>query len=104
MCLAIPTLITSIGEDQVAKIEIGGVQRAISLIFTPEARVGDYALIHSGYAIGILAPEEAEETLRLLREMEEAAEAEEAAAEAKDADALAHVEREDLPEVDNETG
>ncbi|MCG2766842.1 MAG: HypC/HybG/HupF family hydrogenase formation chaperone [Chloroflexota bacterium] len=117
MCLAIPTLITSIDEDQVAKIEIGGIERAISLIFTPEARVGDYALIHSGYAIGILAPEEAEETLRLLREMEEAAEAEEAAAEAEDADAeaeyadaeaeeaaaLAHVERGDLPKVGNET-
>ena len=96
MCLAIPTLITSINEDQVAKIEIGGIERAISLLFTPEARVGDYALIHSGYAIGILAPEEAEETLRLLREMEEAAEAEHA-------DALAHVERGDLPKVGDET-
>ena len=103
MCLAIPTLITSIiDEDQVAMIEIGGIERAISLIFTPVARVGDYALIHSGYAIGILAPEEAEETLQLLREMEAAAEAEEAAAEAEEAAALAHVERGDRPKVGNE--
>ena len=97
MCLAIPTLITSISEDQVAKIEIGGIVRAISLVFTPEAKVGDYALIHSGYAIGILEPEEAEETLRLLREME-------AAAEAEDADALARAERGSLPKAGDETG
>ncbi len=77
MCLAVPTLITAI-EDQVARIEIAGVERAVSLVLTPEAKVGDYALIHSGYAIGILAPEEAEETLRLLREMEDAADAEDA--------------------------
>ena len=75
MCLAIPTLITAI-EGQMARIEVGSVEREISIVFTPEAKVGDYALIHSGYAIGILAPEEAEETLRLLREMEEAAEEE----------------------------
>ena len=75
MCLAVPTLITAI-EGQMARIEVGSVEREVSLIFTPEAKVGDYALIHSGYAIGILAPEEAEETLRLLREMEEAAEEE----------------------------
>ena len=80
MCLAIPTLITAI-EGQKAQIEIGAVEREISIIFTPEAKVGDYALIHSGYAIGILAPEEAEETLRLLREMEEAAKADNAETE-----------------------
>lgn len=89
MCLAVPTLITSI-EEQTARIEIGGVAREVSLVFTPEAKVGDYALIHSGYAIGILAPEEAEETLRLLREMEEAAEAE-------DAGRQVHVEQGALP-------
>ena len=75
MCLAIPALIKSI-EDKEAEVEIGGISRRISLWLTPEAKVGDYALVHTGYAINILDQEEAEETLRLLREIAEAAEEE----------------------------
>ncbi len=71
MCLAIPVLIKSI-EDKEAEVEIGGISRRISLWLTPEARVGDYALVHTGYAINILEQEEAEETLRLLEEIAEA--------------------------------
>jgi len=71
MCLAIPALIKSInGQQAVAEIE--GVTRDISLQLTPEAKVGDYILLHTGYAIGIIDPAEAEETLKLLREMSEA--------------------------------
>ena len=73
MCLAIPVLIKSI-EDKEAEVEIGGITRRISLWLTPEARVGDYALVHTGYAINILDQEEAEETLRLLEEIAEAEE------------------------------
>ena len=73
MCLAIPALIKSI-EDKEAEAEIGGITRRISLWLTPEAKVGDYALVHTGYAINILDQKEAEETLRLLREIAEAAE------------------------------
>jgi len=73
MCLAIPALIKSI-EDKEAEVEIGGVTRRISLWLTPEARVGDYALVHTGYAINILDQEEGEDTLRLLREIAEAEE------------------------------
>jgi len=73
MCLAIPVLIKSI-EDKEAEVEIGGVTCRISLWLTPEARVGDYALVHTGYAINILNQEEAEETLRLLEEIAEAEE------------------------------
>ncbi len=68
MCLAIPVLIKSI-EDKEAEVEIGGITRRISLELTPEAKVGDYAIIHTGYAINILDQEEAEETLRLLEEI-----------------------------------
>jgi len=82
MCLAVPTLVTSI-DGSMARIEVGGVEREISIVLTPEAKVGDYVLIHTGYAIGVLAPEEAEESLRLLRELEEAAELEEARAQAE---------------------
>jgi len=73
MCLAIPALIKSI-EDKEAEVEIGGITCRISLWLTPEARVGDYALVHTGYAINILDQEEAEETLRLLEEIAEAEE------------------------------
>ena len=73
MCLAIPALITSI-EDREAEIEIGGITRRISLWLTPEAKVGDYALVHTGYAISILDQEEAEESLKLLGEIAELAE------------------------------
>jgi hydrogenase expression/formation protein HypC len=71
MCLAIPALIKSIkGQQAVADIE--GVTREISLQLTPEAKVGDYVLLHTGYAISIIDADEAEETLKLLREMSEA--------------------------------
>ena len=73
MCLAIPALIKSI-EDKEADVEIGGITRRISLWLTPEAKVGDYALVHTGYAINILDQEEGVETLRLLREIAKAEE------------------------------
>ena len=70
MCLAIPALIKSIdGEQAIADIE--GVTREVSLQLTPDARVGDYVLLHTGYAISVIDADEAEETLKLLREMAE---------------------------------
>jgi len=68
MCLAIPGLIKSI-EDKEAEAEFGGITRRISLWLTPEAKVGDYVLVHTGYAINILDEEEAEETLSILEEI-----------------------------------
>ena len=68
MCLAIPALIKSIDGAE-AEAEIGGIGRRISLQLTPEARVGDYAIVHTGYAISIMDQEEAEETLKILGEM-----------------------------------
>jgi hydrogenase expression/formation protein HypC len=70
MCLAIPALIKSIkGKD--ADVEIGGVSRRISLYLTPDAKVGDYVLLHTGYAISIVDQQEAEETLRLFEQIAE---------------------------------
>jgi hydrogenase expression/formation protein HypC len=74
MCLAVPVLIKSI-EGKEAEVEIGGITRRISLWLTPEARVGDYVLVHTGYAINVLDQEQAEETLALLREIAEVEEA-----------------------------
>ena len=68
MCLAVPVLIKSI-DGREAEAEIGGVSRRVSLWLTPEARVGDYVLVHTGYAINVLNQEEAEETLKLLEEI-----------------------------------
>jgi hydrogenase expression/formation protein HypC len=68
MCLAIPVRVVSIDGDA-AETEIGGVRRRVSIAFTPEARVGDYVLLHTGYAITVVDEAEAEETLKLLEEI-----------------------------------
>ena len=68
MCLAVPVRLLRI-EGEAAEAEIGGVVRAISLAFAPEARVGDYVLIHAGFAISVLDEESARENLRLLEEI-----------------------------------
>jgi len=73
MCLAIPVLIKSI-EGTEAEAEIGGITRKISLQLTPEAKVGNYAIVHTGYAINILDQEEAKETLKLFEEIAKASE------------------------------
>ena len=70
MCLAIPALVKSI-EGHQAEVDIDGVTRQASLQLTPEAKVGDYVLLHTGYAINVIDPDEAEETLKLLRELSE---------------------------------
>jgi hydrogenase expression/formation protein HypC len=70
MCLAIPALVKSI-DGTIATADIGGVSRSISISLTPEVKVGDYVLIHTGYAISILDQEEAHETLKLFEEIAE---------------------------------
>ena len=71
MCLAIPALIKSINGTQ-ADVDIDGVSRGVSIQLTPDVKVGDYILLHTGYAISVIDPEEAEETLKLLKELSEA--------------------------------
>jgi len=75
MCLAIPALIKAI-KDKEAEVEIGGITQRASLWLTPEAKVGDYVLLHTGYAINIIDQEEAKETLGLLEKIAKLAEAE----------------------------
>lgn len=84
MCLAIPLRVCSI-VGSMAEVEMGDVTRQVSLTLTPEARVGDYVLVHTGFAIARLDEQEALETLALFAEMAEAAEAEAAEAEAAEA-------------------
>jgi len=68
MCLAVPVRVVSI-EGNEAEVEIGGVRRRVSIVLTPEARVGDYVLLHTGYAINVINEAEAQETLKILEEM-----------------------------------
>jgi len=67
MCLAIPMVLVERNEFE-GVAEIDGVQRQISVMFVPEAEVGDYVLVHAGYAIGQVDADEAAKTLELLRE------------------------------------
>jgi hydrogenase expression/formation protein HypC len=68
MCLAIPTRIVAI-DGALALVELGGVERQISLALTPEAQVGDYVIVHTGFALSVLDEQEAQETLRLFAEI-----------------------------------
>ena len=70
MCLAVPAKILQITPDQLATVDFGGVQRVISVQLLPQARPGDYVLIHTGFAIGVIDEDEAMETLEMLAEME----------------------------------
>lgn len=73
MCLAIPALVKSI-DGQQAEVEVGGVGRKVSIWLTPEVKIGDYVLLHTGYAINIIDEAEAKETLKLLEEIAGASE------------------------------
>ena len=68
MCLAIPTRIVAI-DGQMAQVELGGIERQISLALTPEAGVGDYVIVHTGFALSVLDEQEAQKTLRLFAEI-----------------------------------
>ena len=72
MCLAVPALIIKI-EGKEGEVKIGGMLKHISLWLTPEAKEGDYVLLHTGYAISVLDQKEAEGTLQLFEEIAEAA-------------------------------
>ncbi len=75
MCLAVPGKVLDIqGDDPLlrsARVSFSGVVKNVSLTCTPEARVGDYVLVHVGVAISVVDPQEAEETFRYLQQMGE---------------------------------
>jgi hydrogenase expression/formation protein HypC len=68
MCLAIPMRVIS-KNDAAGIAEIGGVKKEISFLMLPETEVGDYVIVHAGFAIQKLDQEEAEERLNLFRQM-----------------------------------
>lgn len=72
MCLAVPARIKSINEFLVAQVDLGGMNLEVSLVLTPEAKVGDYAIVHTGFAISVMDEAEALETLALFAEIADA--------------------------------
>jgi len=79
MCLAIPGKIISIeGEDlaRTARVSFGGIVKQVSLAYVPEAEVGDYAIVHVGFAISLLDEAEALRTFDYLKQIGELAELE----------------------------
>ena len=72
MCLAVPGKIVEITENnglQMARVDFGGIFREACLDYVPEAKVGDYCVIHVGFAISLLSEQEAMETLDLLKQI-----------------------------------
>ncbi|MFZ5909623.1 MAG: HypC/HybG/HupF family hydrogenase formation chaperone [Chloroflexota bacterium] len=72
MCLGVPGKIVEIDDSgalKMAKVDFGGIFREACLEYVPEAKVGDYCVIHVGFAISLLSEEEAMETLALLKEI-----------------------------------
>lgn len=72
MCLGIPGKIVEIYQSnglKMGEIDFGGVSREACLAYVPEAQIGDYALIHVGFALNLISEEEAQETLELLHQI-----------------------------------
>jgi len=74
MCLAVPGQILSIDEhdelNRAGRVAFGGIVKSINLAYAPEAVVGDFVLVHAGFAIAVIDAEEAAKTLEYLREIE----------------------------------
>jgi hydrogenase expression/formation protein HypC len=78
MCLAVPGKITSMqGDDplsRMGKVDFGGILKEVSLAYVPEANVGDYVIVHVGFALSKVDEEEAAKVFEYLKQMEELAE------------------------------
>jgi len=80
MCLAVPGKLLSVSGDETLRtgvVSFGGAQKDASLAFVPEAKVGDYVLVHAGFAISVVDAEEAASTLEYFRQIGELGELEE---------------------------
>jgi len=74
MCLAVPGKILSIGGDDVLRhgmVSFGGISKQVNLAYVPEAHVGDYVIVHVGFAISVVDEAEARQTFEYLKQMGE---------------------------------
>jgi len=78
MCLAVPGKIISVAEgdagSRMGKVDFGGIAKEVSLDFVPEAGVGDYVIVHVGFALSKVDPEEARQVFEYLQQMGELSE------------------------------
>jgi hydrogenase expression/formation protein HypC len=85
MCLAIPGKIESVSGDdpltRMGKINFGGILKEASLAYVPEAKVGDYVIVHVGFALSRLDEDEAQKVFEYLKQIEELGELEERSAD-----------------------
>jgi hydrogenase expression/formation protein HypC len=85
MCLAVPGKIVSIeGTDPIfrcGKVNFGGIQKQINLAYVPEAKIGDYVLVHVGFAISTIDEAEAQEVFGYLRQLGELSDLEESSSQ-----------------------
>lgn len=72
MCLAIPARVVQLRDHQIAMVDLGGIRKEISLALVPEAQLDDYVIVHVGYALGLIDPEEAQRTLDMFAELNQA--------------------------------
>ena len=72
MCLAVPVKVVEVCDADEAVVDLGGVRKRISVALLDEVAVGDYVILHVGYALNRLDPEEAERTLALFAEIQAA--------------------------------
>lgn len=68
MCLALPVRVVELAGDDDAIVDLGGIRKRVSLSLVDGVKVGDYVILHVGYALTKLDPDEAEKTLALFRE------------------------------------
>lgn len=68
MCLAIPGLVTELLENDMAQVNVGGAKHVVSLSLVDGVKLGDYVIVHVGYALSKIDPEEAKKTLALFAE------------------------------------
>jgi hydrogenase expression/formation protein HypC len=84
MCLAVPGKITSISGDdpllRTGKVDFGGILKDVSLAYVPEAKLGDYVIVHVGFALSRVDEEEAQQVFEYLRQMQELSDLEESKA------------------------
>ena len=69
MCVGVPARVIRILNDEEGFVELEGARRVVSLVLVPGIRAGEHVIVHAGFAIQRLDEEEAQETLRILREM-----------------------------------
>lgn len=76
MCLAVPGKVVSVQEEEhlglrQGKVDFGGIRKDICLAYTPEAEIGDYVLVHVGFALTVIDEAEAQRVFAALRELEQ---------------------------------